>query len=95
MTDHNFDPDDLEALRALRGTRAAPDGRALRTPEGKGGARSFQLNARVRREIKQMVCAIARHHRCTIAEVIECAIAQFYPAAMKAKDLRGPGDSET
>lgn len=83
MTEDQFDRDDIEALRNIRPARSAEkpalDGRRLRSPPG-DAVRDVQMNARVRREIKEMAHEIARAQRCTIADVIELAIEKLHAA---------------
>ncbi|WP_409562698.1 hypothetical protein [Hyphomicrobium sp. MC8b] len=100
MKDDDFDEADLEALRSIkRQARGASytermedekralekfDGRRLRSGAPGQPPRAYQMNVRVRQEVKEMAHQIARKHRYTITEVIELSIEQFHAKTMKA-----------
>jgi hypothetical protein len=73
MAGTGFEQDDLDALRALLRTSYSDEPAARRGNDY--AIASVQLNVRVRPQIKADAIELARRNRCTLAELIERAIA--------------------
>lgn len=86
MTESGFDPDDITALRRLKGGAAANTAQeTMANPDPAPQAAIVQLNVRVSAQIKQAVQDLARENGWTTAEVIERAV-QELRAALEAEE---------
>lgn len=81
MTESGFDPEDIAALRRLKGGAAAGTvNEKSPVPDPAPQAAIVQLNVRVSAHVKQAVHDLARENGWTTAEVIELAVEELRAA---------------